>query len=312
MSEENTDNSATESTVATNTESTDNATVADGAQTVSSTNSDRPAGYAPVDPATASPEQVKERLDYLYGQVKHTGRENREMQNLLRDQSRIINELSEGQRAVVNHLTEKSFVDNEEHLTRQMQEAWQRQDNKAYIDAQNKLLDMRIQQRVQANQPQVRQQQNNQMPANAAEIANRAVQTGEINHDEYRATESWQNEKNDNGDLVRPWAYASDPAYQAALLESRSVLSNPRFANLSYQQKLEEIDRRMGVQKRTVSQNVIGGSLTKPGKGAKLQLSDQQRKIAIKTQYAGKGKSEADHLEKYRQQIDKIQNRRAK
>lgn len=292
------------------TETTASEPVTETTEATPAETNNKPAGYAPVDVKTASPEQIQERIDYLYRQVKPKERENREMRQLLDQQSRVISELSEGQRAVVNHLTQKNFTENKQQLQQAMQDAWQKQDNRAYIEAQNKLMDLQVDERIAARQqPQQPQQR---MPQSAAEVANNAVQTGEINPEEYRATETWQSERDDNGGLIRPWAFSTDPSHQAALFEARSVMANPRYANLTYEQKLQEIDKRMGVQKKTASQSVIGGSLTKPGKSAKLQLSEQQRTIALKTQYAGKGKSEADHLEKYRQQIEKVQQRRAK
>lgn len=314
MSETEEGQTSTESTVTTESPVTEAVSENSGGERTESTvASDKPAGYAPVDPVTASPEQVKERLDYLYGQVKHSDREKREMRNILSEQSRIINELSAGQQAVVGHLTQKSFTEGKQQLQTAMQDAWQKQDNRAYIEAQNKLMDLQVEERLAAKQQPVQQQQPQQrLPQSAAEIANGAVQRGEINQDEYRATETWQNERDGNGNLIRPWAFGSDPTHLSALYEARSVLANPRLAGLSYEQKLQEIDRRMGVQKKTSSQSVIGGSLTKPGKSGKLQLTEQQRTIALKTNYAGKGKSEADHLEKYRQQVEKYSQRRAK
>lgn len=272
----------------------------------------KPAGYDPIDPKTATPEQTQERINYLYRQLKPTQRENREMKQLLADQSRVITELSEGQRAVVNHLTERSFVDSETELTKAMNDAWKKGDEHAYIEAQNKLLDVKVQKRTLEMQPKQQPQQNNgQIPRNGLEIANRAVAEGALSQDEYRTTESWQNERDETGNQLRPWAFDSSPNYQNALFETRAVMSNPRYENWSYQQKLAEVDRRMGVQKRTASQSVMGGALTKPGKSTKVELSPKQREIALKTQYAGKGKSEAEHLEVYRKQVEKFNQRRA-
>lgn len=314
MSEDTIDPTVVPAAIETTESTPSNETVETTAETSTETKprSEKPAGYEPIDPHTATPEQTKQRLDYLYSQVKRSERQEREMKGLLEQQSRIINELSEGQKAVVGHLTQKSFADGKQQLQQQMQEAWKKQDNRAYIEAQNKLMDLQVEERLAARQPQQNPQPQNQRPQNAAEIANRAMQTGEINPEAYRTTETWQNERDDVGNLVRPWAFDSDPRYRAAFLEAQSVMTNPRYENLSYEQKLEEIDRRMGTQKRTVSQSVMGGSLTKPAKSAKLQLTPKQREIALKTQYAGKGKSEQEHLDKYRQQIEKFQQRRAK
>ncbi len=272
----------------------------------------RPAGYDPIDPKTATPEQTQERINYIYSQLKPTQRENREMRNLLAEQSKVIDQLSQNQQAVVTHLTQKSFADGKEQLKIAMQEAWKKQDNASYIDAQNKLMDLQVDERLQdkLNRQQPQQQTNGHIPRDAAEIARGAVQAGELNADEYRTTESWQSERDESGNIVRPWAFSTDPSYTAALFETRSVMANPRFANLPYAEKLAEVDRRMGVQKKTSSQSVMGGNLTKPAKSGKVELSPQERDIALRTKYAGKGKSEADHLEAYRKQVEKFKSTR--
>lgn len=274
----------------------------------------KPAGYHPIDFKTASPEQIQERFDYVYGQVKHTERDKREMRQILQQQSEIIEQLSQGQQQVVQHLTQQSFTEGKDQLKAAMNEAWKKGDNAGYIEAQNKLMDLQVEERVAAKmQPQQPQKKTNgQVPGSAIEIANRAVDSGELSQDDYRITESWQSERDGMGNLVRPWAYADNPNHQAALFETRSVLANPRFTNLTYEQKLAEVDKRMGIQKPTTGQNVMGGRLTKPAKTTKIELSPKQREIALKTQYAGKGKSEAEHLEKYRLQVEKFQQKRAK
>lgn len=274
--------------------------------------SSKPAGYDPVDPATAKPEEVKDRLDYLYRQVKHSDRDKREMQNLLRDQSRVIDELSRNQQAVVSHLTEKSFVDSEESLTKAMNDAWKKGDERAYIDAQNRLLDVKVQKRTLELQPKQQSQPKENVPQSAVETANGALKGGIINEQEYRATESWQSERDDTGNLIRPWAFGTNQYHHVALREVAAVFENPKYENYSYDQKLAEVDRRMGTAKRNSSQSVIGGSLTKPGKSTKIELTPKQREIALKTNYAGKGKSEAENLEAYRKQVEKFQQRRAK
>lgn len=263
-----------------------------------------PAGYKPIDPKTATPEETQERLDYLYKQIKPTQRENREMRQLLADQSKVIDDLSRNQQAVVTHLTERSFADSEQQLKDQMAAAWQKGDNRAYIDAQANLNRLYTQQEI-AKQTPAQQLQQQPQYRNAAELANGAAQAGELSQDEYRTTESWQGERSDAGQLLRPWAYSNDPSYEAALFETRSVMANPRFQDYTYEQKLQEVDRRMGTPKRTTSQQVMGGSLTKAAKNTKIELTPKQREIALKTQYAGKGKSEAEHLEKYRAQVAK-------
>lgn len=296
------------------TESTpDGATIAaalpDKVETTEATTTEsKPAGYEPIDPKTATPEQTQARIDYIYRQLKPTQRENKEMRQLLADQSRIITELSEGQRVVVNHLTEKSYNDSETQLKQQMQDAWKKSDNVAYIDAQTRLNEIYAQRAVaKIQQPQQPQQQNNSYnPQSATNGAQESV----ISPEDYRTTESWQNERDDTGNAIRPWAFGTHPNHRAALRETAAVFENPAYENLDYAAKLAEVDKRMGVKKSTNSQQVLGGNLTKPGKKTTIELSPKQREIALRTSYAGKGKSEAEHLAAYRKQVEKIDSQR--
>lgn len=268
--------------------------------------------YNAIDVKTATPEQIEARYNYLFRQVKHSERDKREMQNILRQQSEIISRLEQGQNAVIGHLTQKSFVDGKEQAKKDMQDAWKRQDNEAYIEAQNRLMDIQVEERIaqRETKSQPQQQAQTKSPQSATDVAYNATQTGELSQEDYRVTEAWQNEKDDMGNVVRPWAFATDPTHQAALFEARSVMANPRYEAWTYQQKLEEIDRRMGTAKRTASRAVVGGGLTKGTKSTKIELTPKQREIALKTHYAGKGKSEADHLDAYRKQIEKFQQKK--
>lgn len=272
---------------------------------------DKPAGYAPVDLSALPPEVAKpinDRINYIYGQVKHSEREKKEMRQILSDQSRIINELTQTSQAVVNHLADKTINETEASIYSAMQQAWEKGDNKAYMEAQGKLIDLQVQKRLRDSE-KPKQQTNGVQPsyANAAEISQAAVNDGSLSEVEYRTTAAWQNERDDQGNLIRPWAFDSNSNYQAALDEAKAVFTNPRYASMSYEKKLAEIDKRMGVQKQEVSQTVLGGGLTRNGKQSKLTLSPKQQEIAIRTKFGGpKAKSDADHLDAYRKQIEKV------
>lgn len=271
---------------------------------------DRPAGYEPIDPKTATPEETQERINYLYGQVKHSEREKREMKQILAEQSRLIGELSQGQQAVVTHLQEKTFTDTEATLRAQMKAAWEKGDNDAYFSLQDKLDDIRIEKKLATKAQPQQQAQQPQQPRNAVQYAQQAQDTGELSPAEFAATNAWQNERDASGNLVRPWAFGNDPNHEGALREAAAVFNNPRYSNLTYEQKLDEVDKRMGVAKRSGGQTVMGANLTSPAKQTKLTLTPKQQEIAIKTKYAGAGKTDAEHLEAYRKQIANVKQTR--
>lgn len=281
----------------------------------------KPPGYDPVDVSGLPPEQqqaVKQRMDYLYRQVKDGTRTLSQYRQVAAEQSRQIEALTNATNSVVHHLQDKSLIDTEAQLSQSMREAYERGDNKAYIEAQNKLLDVKVKKELSTRQQpqQEPQQQKQNFPSSSAEIAQRAQDAGELGYEETQITTAWQHERAPSGEALRPWAVNKsgdpnnpDPEFVQALREAQAVFTNKRFEGYTYEQKLAEIDRRMGTPKMTTSQNVIGGGLTNGRKSAKITLTDNQRAIALKTRYGGpKAKSDAEHLEAYRKQIEKVQS----
>lgn len=268
----------------------------------------KPAGYYPIDFATATPDQVKERYDYIYRQVKDGERERRETNRVLKEQSRLIDELSSGMGQVVNHIQENTFDNTEATLKANMRAAYEAGNTDAYLEAQDKLDELRLEKKLaerdrkaipQPQQKQVAQPQNDPM----------------INTDESRVINDWQSERDESGVLLRPWAHnkstdpnSPDQEFLYGLAETRAVFQNPRFADLSIHQKIAEVDRRMGVKKPGSGQSVMGGGLTTNRKSSKITLTPKQQEIAIKTRFGGpKAKSDTDHLEAYRKQIERVQ-----
>lgn len=278
------------------------------------------AGYNPVDVEKASPEEIKERINYLYRQVKDGVKTNSQYRQIAAEQSRQIEELTKGFNGVVNHLTTKGFEDSEESLMTQIDEAFAKGDNKGYLAAQKKLIDLGVSKRLaaekQAQPKQTSQQQTQQTQSSASQIARDAEEGGELSPDEVRMTEAWQNEKDENGNLLRPWSKTADtnnpdPEFTSALREAQAVFTSTRFKDKPYEEKLAEVDRRMGVAKRTVSQTVSGGGLTGKAKTSKITLSSDIEKLAVRTKFGGpKAKTDAEHIEAYRAQLAKVKGKR--
>jgi hypothetical protein len=80
------------------------------------------------------------------------------------------------------------------------------------------------------------------------------------------------------------------------------------FSHLSFEDKLDELDKRMGTKKQRSGQNsVMGGNFTPRGKSGKVTLTAKQQEIAVRTKFGGpKAKSDAEHLEAYRKQIERL------
>lgn len=276
------------------------------------------AGYNPVDIDKASPEEIKERINYLYRQVKDGNKAKGQYIKIAEEQSRQIEELTKGFNGVVSHLTTKNFADSEEAITAQLDAAFAKGDNKGYLEAQKKLINLGVEKRIAAEQakqqPKQVQQQTQQGRAydSASQIARDAEASGELSAEETNYTAAWQNEKDENGELLRPWSktadmYNPDPEFRAALNEANGVFNNPRFANKSIEEKLAEVDRRMGVAKRTVSQTVSGIGLTGKSKSSKVSLSADIEKMVKVTKWGGsKFKTDEERLAGYRAQLQKV------
>lgn len=268
-----------------------------------------------VDPAIDPPEKVKERLDFLYGKVKKTEREQGEWRRLAADQAAVIEELRQATGQVVNHLTQKSFTDSSAELEDQMMTALQTGDTKSYLTAQNKLIDLKTQQRLAEQQRLTSPVKKQQIPNTASQIAAQ----GGMDYNEQSTIDAWQGERDEHGSNLRPWAQNSgsednpDPDYIKAVLVARNIFTNDSTAHWTINQKLAEIDKRMGVKKTGGAQNVMGGGLTSKPKTGRITLSPQVEKMAIRTKFGGpKAKSDAEHIEAYRKQIEKVRSKGAR
>lgn len=287
-------------------------------------------GNEPIDFSTATPEQVEARFNNIYGQMQRQDRELRSLRqykDIAAEQSKAIDELRSGMHTVVDHLQTDRYADIENHWRSQMQSAHERGDTRAFLDAQDKLIDIRTEkrdfERQQRSRAQNATQQQSQEPQqklpSASEMGNRALNSGDITQQDMRGIEAWQNERGTDGNVLRPWAHNNnpsdpDPDYVKALLISKQVFTNPQYMGMTAAQKLAEVDKRMGISPRNTQggQQVMSANLTNGRRSGKLSLSDEQKKIAVRMKSGGsKAKSDSDHIEAYRKQLETIGNKRS-
>ena len=119
---------------------------------------------------------------------------------------------------------------------------------------------------------------------------------------------AWQEERDARGMPIRPWSQGSHPDFVVAEAITKSIFTSPQYQHLTTQQKLAEVDKRMGVNRNQGGQTVLGGRLTTPTKGSKITLSEEQKKIAIKTKFGSNksAKSDTEYIEKYKKQIERV------
>lgn len=275
----------------------------------------RPAGYEPVDLSDLPPEKAKaveERINYVYGQLKHNQRMLGEYRGIAQQQSQKLEELTNGVVQVVDHLQNRSMNENEAQLEKQMNDAFESGDQKAYMAAQTKLLDLKVKKELAQQKPkqQYTPPQKQSYPQSASQIAN-DPDSG-LNPQDATVVSSWQDERDEKGQQLRPWAVNKssnpdrpDPDYiRAALVAQQVFEDNP---HRSTAENLAEIDKKMGVKQTSGGQTVMGGSLTTIGKTSKMKLSPDAERIAIRTKFGGpNAKSDAEHIEAYRKQMEKL------
>lgn len=286
-------------------------------------------GYQPFVDLSAIPDEatrkaVEARFAHFSrlmkkSEQKYSGELN-QWRDVAAQQSKLLEELQGGVGAVVDHLQTKSLDDAESQWKAAMRTAFEAGDVNAQMDANDKLIEIRtkkalLKEQQKAQKPQdpqrVETKPNGQYPSSATEIGGQGLANGEITQDDVRALEAWQEESDEIGSQLRPWAYKDDPRHQQALIEAVAVFKNPQYSKASFEQKLSEIDRRMGVKKASNSQKVMGGGLNGVNKTPRLTLSSDIEKLAIRTKFGGpKAKTDEDHIQAYIKQMNLVKSKK--
>lgn len=294
--------SSNQTTTSTESSSRESETSTETSQPQEKSGDQKPEGWNQVD---LTPEQQK-RFNRVFKELKDYQRETNDLRGVAKQQFEIINELRAGQNQIVSHLQNTNYTDVENQIKTQKKQALDRGDMDAYDSFTEKLNDIKIERKLQEKQakaqPQVQQQQ--QQPISSIDVVENAVQKGAISRSDAEVYNAWANELDDTGNLIRPWVNERDMRNTTAAYEGRAVFSNPSMQNKPFADKLREIDKRMGLAQRQANQSVMGaGNLTGNAKSSNVKMSPWAEDLAVKTQFAGKGKSRQDHIEAYRKQI---------
>jgi hypothetical protein len=276
----------------------------------------KPEGWDKVDFQNDPPDKIEHRFNRLFKQTKQFQRDLQARDELLAEQSAVIKELHDRQNKVVNHIQNQDFNDAETKLIQARKEARANGDDDRVDAINDQLAEIKLK-KLSATAAPKQQPQQPQRPQNATEAAKYAVSQGALAEEDQEVIQTWQEEADEYGEPLRPWALASDPEYVSAVAIARSIMSpeNKKFAKKSMAEKLAEVDRRMGLERQQPRQEVMpsgrgtGGDLTRAnGKGNMrgVQMSENAVKLAIHHKMAGPGKSNDEHIEAYRQQIAKV------
>lgn len=263
----------------------------------------KPPGYYPIDVESASKEEVAQRLNYMFRQIKDNERYRHKADKVMADQSKMLDEIVNGMGVVASHLQDKTFNETEAQFMQEMQAAHESGDTRAYMAAQSKLINLGVQKELAVQQRKLApNQEEKQAEADQPVFDESAISP---------STRAWQEERDERGNHLRPWTQPIHPRYQQAFAELMAIKRNPSMANASEEQVMAEVDRRMGVNKQSPKQTVMGGALTGSRKMSKITLTPELEKLAIRTKFGGpKAKSPADHIEAYVKQMEQVRSQK--
>lgn len=268
-----------------------------------------PNGYQGENFVEFTPDQQK-RLNQLAKKAGKAERESGEWRTVAQQQAELIAELSKGQQQIVQHLQTNNYAEAEQQIISQQQQAFERGDLPTYNALNGKLIDLRVQKAIADKAPKELPKVVQQFQTQ--DVVEAAVQKGAISRDDATVYQEWANETDNYGNPLRPWVNERDARNLAAAAEGQAVFRNPAMAGKPFAEKLKEIDRRMGIQNRnqTGSGVIPSGNLTGNGKTSTVKMSSWAEDLAVKTSFAGKGKSRADHIEAYRKQMAEVKGAR--
>lgn len=282
--------------------------------------------YAPRVDLSNLPEDIRTPIEARFTHLSRlmkkqeldAEREKREWRSLAEQQSKQIDDLMNGVGQVATYLHNQNTEATEEQLRKEARAAFEAGDLDKYQTAQDKLLDIKAQKAAQKIQPkqQPRQQTSTQKQAfagykSANELANEAVSDGDLTPQQAVIVSSWQDETDERGQPLRPWAKAStpnpvdDPEFiYANLLAKKIFESNPER---TMEENLAELDKKMGVKKFNGKQNVMGGSLNSVPKQSRISLTPRQEQLAVKTKFGARdgAKTDSEYIAAYKKQLEK-------
>lgn len=281
----------------------------------------RPANYTPYVDLSTLPDDIRASIEGRFKHMSSLMRKNdtkhsqklSQWKEIAEQQSKQLEELTNGFGTVVNHLQDKTYTETESQLKLQMKATLESGDIEGHIAAQDKLLDIKAEKKMA-------EQQRKLAPEKKPERSAVAVQDdGDgLAPEDREVVNAWQDERDESGMLQRPWAYNRgtlenpDKQYLAALAETRAVLLSPLYAEASMAEKMAEVDRRMGVKKQASRQTVMGGGLTGNRKTNTLRLTPQQEEIAVRMKLGGPKATREQSLDLYKKQLETIKQKGAR
>lgn len=215
-----------------------------------------------------TPEQQK-RFDRLYRQIK------------AQDKAKIIQgehltRVTDRMSKLESELAAAKSTDAVTSLRAQIKEARESGDEDRVEKLRDQLVEVQAEIAVSKRTPK-------EAPKAAAPTANPVP---DLSRSDTAAIKRWSVAADDNGKYTRPWTQEGHKDVDTAAQHLVEVLNSDEFEDMTIEEKLAEVDKRMGYKKPSVSRKdgnaVLGGDLTGSANKDKPSLTREQADVAEK------------------------------
>jgi hypothetical protein len=170
--------------------------------------------------------KLKARFNRLYRHTKEANERAEKTERQIALLAEQNNKLQKALETIAGGLKDKETQAELADLKRSAKEALATGDTEAFMEVNERLLEIK---------------QETKKPAPAP--ADAAPQP--ISQTEERVLHTWQQATGDDGEVLRPWAQPNHPEFAATLDMIEKLSKEPEMANASIRELLKEVDRRM-------------------------------------------------------------------
>jgi hypothetical protein len=225
--------------------------------------------------------KLKARFNRLYRHTKEANEKAARTERQIALLAEQNGKLQKALEAIAGGLKDKETQAELADLKRSAKEAWATGDTEAFMEVNERLLE-------------IKQETKKPPPPPAAEAV------APISPTEKQVLENWQSARNDDGDLLRPWAAPGHPEFAAALDIIQKVGKEPGMVDAPIREILREVDRRMSRilaadDQEDETPNPVRRAFASPrgrpasGERQSTALSNQERVIAEAMFMGGRG-----------------------
>ena len=256
---------------------------------------EKPKGYDRVD---VSDPKIKDRIDYLYKQVKASDETNR----VVRSEYQKVAQALEYATRELEELKSRQVKNDEDarlqHLRGEMKRARELGDDDAADKFSELIAEFKAEQKISQ-----RDAENNKRYQEYQASQRQQQQQQPFSQEEVEYANSLKDELAEDGSPLRPWMRADDKDFKVAQLLAAEIVTEKK---LPLKEALQELDRLM-FEKRGIapkkntpkSPEVLSGlNLTAPPKSNQIKLTDAEkfaaRKLNVTAEAYAKSKAMAE------------------